>query len=245
MSELNNVADNNITLRVRGNTVITGAASGIGRRTAELFVEAGAHVTATDLNSVEAKTPWGELHVSQGDISDEDYVVRLLDEASVDGPLRSLVHCAGIFAASQLDSDLSSWHRVIDTNTTSSFLLLKHAVPRLEAAGGGTVVLIGSVSGLNGGYTSGPAYGVSKAGIHTLVKWTARRYAAAGIRINAVAPGFISTPMLSTSGASNNLIPSGVPGSALDIAQAALYLASTASSFVNGTILVVDGGMTI
>ena len=106
-------------------------------------------------------------------------------------------------------------------------------------------MVIGSVSGLNGGYKSGPAYGTSKAGVHALVKWAARRYASAGIRINAVAPGIVRTPLMEASGVSTDLIPSGIPGQPLDIAQAALYLASPLSSFVNGTILVVDGGMTI
>jgi NAD(P)-dependent dehydrogenase (short-subunit alcohol dehydrogenase family) len=238
-------AVSNIALRATGSIIITGTASGIGQRTAELFVEAGAMVTASDINPTEAMTPWGMQRVSQGDISDEAYIVDLLDEASQDGPLRGVVHCAGIFDKTQLDSDLESWHRVLETNTTSSFLLLKHAVPRIVESGGGNIVLIGSVSGINGGYKAGPAYGASKAGVHALVKWAARRYAASGIRVNAIAPGIISTPLMQASGVSTDLIPSGTAGTPLDIAQAALYLSSSAASFVNGTVLVVDGGMTI
>ena len=160
-------------------------------------------------------------------------------------PLSAIIHCAGIFDGPGLDADISVWRKVIDTNLTSGFLFLKHGIPRIEEAGGGAIVLIGSVSGINGGYKSGPAYAASKAGVHGLVKWAARRYAPTGVTVNAVAPGTIATPMSAAAVVPTKLTPLGHAGDPLDIARAALYLASPAGSFVTGTVMVVDGGMTI
>ena len=239
-------AAGNLSLRVDNQSVIvTGAASGIGRRTAEIFVEAGATVTASDINPIEPETAHGKLRVMVGDVSDESYIESLVAEASKDVPLHAVVHCAGIFDGPGLDADLALWKRVIDTNLTSGFLLLKHTLPRLEEAGGGSIVLIGSVSGINGGYKSGPAYAASKAGVHGLVKWAARRYAPAGIRVNAVAPGAIRTPMNVSAGVPTSLTPLGRHGESMDIARAALYLVSPVGAYVTGTVMVVDGGMTI
>jgi 3-oxoacyl-[acyl-carrier protein] reductase len=239
--------DDHLSLRIDGQSIIvTGAASGIGRATAELFVEAGATVTACDLNPIEPKTPHGELEVKTGDVGDEDFIASVVADASRDTPLRGVVHCAGIFDGPGLDADLSLWTKVINTNLTSGFLLLKHALPRIEAAGGGSVVLIGSVSGINGGYKSGPAYAASKAGVHGLVKWAARRYGPVGIRVNAVAPGTIRTPMNAAAKMPKTINnPLGHMGDPLDIAQAALYLVSPASGYVTGTVHLVDGGLTI
>jgi NAD(P)-dependent dehydrogenase (short-subunit alcohol dehydrogenase family) len=238
--------ESNLTLRMDGqNVVVTGAASGIGRRTAELFVEAGATVTGCDINPIESIEGDGELRPVIGDISEEGHVEELVATAVGSGPLAAVVHCAGIFDGPGLDADLSVWHQVIDTNLTSGFLLLKHAVPHLEAAGGGAIVLIGSVSGINGGYKAGPAYAASKAGVHGLVKWAARRYAPAGIRVNAVAPGTIRTPMSESAEVPTRFTPLGHAGEPIDIARAALFLASPAGAFVTGTVMVVDGGMTI
>ena len=240
------VTESNLTLRMDGlGVVVTGAASGIGRRTAELFVEAGAIVTGCDINPIEPIEGDGEFRSMIGDIADEGYVEEVISGTVGSGRLAAVVHCAGIFDGPALDADLAVWHRVIDTNLTSGFLLLKHAVPHLEEAGGGAVVLIGSVSGINGGYKAGPAYAASKAGVHGLVKWAARRYAPAGIRVNAVAPGTIRTPMSEAAVVPTKFTPLGHAGEPLDIARAALYLASPAGSFVTGTVMVVDGGMTI
>jgi NAD(P)-dependent dehydrogenase (short-subunit alcohol dehydrogenase family) len=225
--------------------IVTGAASGIGRRTAELFVEAGATVTACDINPIEAATPHGELKPIVGDVGDEDYVEAVVAAAGATTPLSAIIHCAGIFDGPGLDADISVWRKVIDTNLTSGFLFLKHGIPRIEEAGGGAIVLIGSVSGINGGYKSGPAYAASKAGVHGLVKWAARRYAPTGVTVNAVAPGTIATPMSAAAVVPTKLTPLGHAGDPLDIARAALYLASPAGSFVTGTVMVVDGGMTI
>jgi NAD(P)-dependent dehydrogenase (short-subunit alcohol dehydrogenase family) len=235
-----------LTLSMDGKSVIvTGAASGIGRRTAELFVQSGAQVTGCDIRAVDPITAHGKMEVSVGDLSSEEHVRSTVDRAAGDGPLAALVHCAGIFDGPGLDADLALWERVIATNLTSGFLLLKYCIPRFLDSGGGSVVLIGSVSGINGGYASGPAYAASKAGVHGLVKWAAKHYAADGIRVNAVAPGTIRTPMSEDAQVATSLTPLGHAGDPLDIARAALYLASPAGGFVTGTVFVVDGGMTI
>ena len=246
MTDTETRAADDLTLRLDGRSVIvTGAASGIGRRTAELFVEAGATVTACDINPIEAATPHGELKPIVGDVGDEDYVEAVVAAAGATTPLSAIIHCAGIFDGPGLDADISVWRKVIDTNLTSGFLFLKHGIPRIEEAGGGAIVLIGAVSGINGGYKSGPAYAASKAGVHGLVKWAARRYAPTGVTVNAVAPGTIATPMSAAAVVPTKLTPLGHAGDPLDIARAALYLASPAGSFVTGTVMVVDGGMTI
>ena len=246
MSQQTQTSTDDLTLSMEGKSVIvTGAASGIGRRTAEFFVQAGARVTGCDIRAVEPVTAHGKMEVSVGDLSNEDHIRSMVDRVADDGPLAALVHCAGIFDGPGLDADLAIWDRVIATNLTSGFLLLKHCIPRLLDAGGGSVVLIGSVSGINGGYTSGPAYAASKAGVHGLVKWAAKNYAAQGIRVNAIAPGTIRTPMSEAAHVATSLTPLGHPGDPLDIARAALYLASPAGQFVTGTVMVVDGGMTI
>ena len=210
MTDTETRAADDLTLRLDGRSVIvTGAASGIGRRTAELFVEAGATVTACDINPIEAATPHGELKPIVGDVGDEDYVEAVVAAAGATTPLSAIIHCAGIFDGPGLDADISVWRKVIDTNLTSGFLFLKHGIPRIEEAGGGAIVLIGSVSGINGGYKSGPAYAASKAGVHGLVKWAARRYAPTGVTVNAVAPGTIATPMSAAAVVPTKLTPLG------------------------------------
>lgn len=225
--------------------VVTGAASGIGHRTAEVFAGAGASVIACDIRDWDV--PDGMTGVV-GDLSDESGVDKVVAAISPSAPLGALVHCAGIFDGSDTIGDLAVWRRVIDVNLTSGMLLLTRCVPHMVAAGGGAVVLIGSISGINGGYSSGPAYAASKAGVHGMVKWAAKRYAPDHVRVNAIAPGTISTPMSQGGGAgaeAASRTPLGHPGDPSDIANAALYLTSPAGSFVTGVVFVVDGGLTI
>jgi NAD(P)-dependent dehydrogenase (short-subunit alcohol dehydrogenase family) len=237
--------DSDLQLTMRDQPVIvTGAASGIGRTTAELFIEAGATVTACDIRPFEMDaSPEHRLRVSVGDLGKEDYVAAMVEEAGAEEPLGALVHCAGIFDGPELDVTLDMWEKVIGSNLTSGFLLLKHCIPQFRRRGRGAVVLIGSISGINGGYRSGPAYAASKAGVHGLAKWAAKRYAPEGIRVNAIAPGTIRTPM--SRDTPESLTPLGTIGSPADVARMALFLVSPMGSYITGTIAVVDGGMTI
>lgn len=225
--------------------VVTGAASGIGRRTAEVFAAAGAAVLGCDIRPFDAGP---EVTSVVADLGTVDGVTAVLEAVTDQPPLKALVHCAGIFDGRDSVGDLAVWQRVIDVNLTSGMLLLNGCAPAIAAAGGGAVVLIGSVSGLNGGYLAGPAYAASKAGVHGLAKWGARRWAAEGVRVNAIAPGTITTPMSEGGGAGRvaaSQTPLGHPGDPADIANAALYLASDAGAFVTGIVMVVDGGLTI
>ena len=225
--------------------LVTGAASGIGRRTAELFREAGAEVTACDIHGVDPSTRHGTLRAVASDLStDEGVRLAVAETQAGNAPLGCLVHCAGIMDWAGLDGDLEHWNQVVNTNLTSAFLLLKHAVPHMLPRGG-SIVLIGSISGINGGIAAGPAYVASKAGVHGLVKWAAKQFAPQGIRVNAVAPGTIQTPLAAGADEARALTPLGRGGEPLDIARAALYLSSAAGSFVTGAIWVVDGGLTI
>jgi NAD(P)-dependent dehydrogenase (short-subunit alcohol dehydrogenase family) len=224
--------------------IVTGAASGMGRRTAELFQAAGARVLATDISPVDADTPAGRMEALQGDISDEVFVRELVSQASRDG-FSAVVHCAGIHDPTGLETTLDAWERVLSVNLRSSFLILKYAIPVLEARGGGSIVLVGSTSGIDGGIVCGPAYASSKAGVHGLTKWAAKRFASKGIRVNAIAPGPIATPMSSAAGVRPDLVPLGRMGDPLDIAKLALYLAGDAGGFVTGQIWSVNGGTLI
>jgi 3-oxoacyl-[acyl-carrier protein] reductase len=243
--EQRGVADADLLLSMAGESVVvTGAASGIGRGTAELFLRAGAIVTACDRRPFDLESPGpGEVRISVGDLAQEAYVQAMMEAASADKPPAALVHCAGIFDGPGFDVPLEAWEQVIASNLTSGFLLLKHSIPQFRRRGGGSVVLIGSVSGINGGYLSGPAYAASKAGVHGLVKWAAKNFAAEGIRVNAIAPGTIRTAM--SADVPTSLTPLGHVGSPLDVARAALYLAGPMGDYITGTVIVIDGGMTI
>jgi 2-keto-3-deoxy-L-fuconate dehydrogenase len=224
--------------------IVTGAASGMGRRTAGLFRRAGAEVLATDITAVDASTPAGPIRTLSGDISDEEFVRSLVRLASEEG-FSAVVHCAGIHDPTGLETTLDAWERLLEVNLTSSFLLLKYAVPHLVERGGGSIVLIGSTSGLDGGILCGPAYAASKAGIHGLTKWAAKHYAASQVRVNAIAPGPIATPMSAGAGVRPDKVPLGRMGDPLDVARLALYLAGDAGSFVTGQIWSVNGGTLI
>lgn len=224
--------------------IVTGAASGMGRRTAELFRQAGARVLATDISPLDTDTPSGRIDTIQGDISDDAFVRGVVD-AATDGELSAVVHCAGIHDPTGLETTVEAWDRLLAVNLRSSFLILKYAVPRLVDRGGGSVVLIGSTAGLDGGMLCGPAYSASKAGIHGLTKWAAKRYAAQQVRVNAIAPGPIATPMSAEAGVRAEVVPLGRMGDPLDIARLALYLAGDAGGFVTGQIWSVNGGTLI
>ena len=233
-----------LSLPGRG-VIVTGAASGMGRRTAELFAEAGAAVTATDISPIDPETEHGALHVSTGDVADEHYVRSLVEASVTTQRLAAVVHSAGIHDPTGLEATVDQWDRVIDVNLTSGFLLLKYAMPALVENGAGSVVLIGSTSGLDGGRLCGPAYAASKAGVHGLVKWAASRYARHGIRVNAIAPGPIDTPMNHLAGVDPAIVPLGHMGQPIDVARLALYLAADMGSYVTGQIWSVNGGTVI
>jgi NAD(P)-dependent dehydrogenase (short-subunit alcohol dehydrogenase family) len=162
--------------------LVTGAASGIGRAVASRFAEAGATVVAADVN-----TASGCLHL---DVRSEDSVLAAFDAA---GTLTDVVHCAGIARFSPIrDQDLAGWQEIVDVNLTGSFLVGREASRRLGP--GGTLTFISSVGGTRGS-ASWAAYNASKFGVIALTEAIGREVIADGIRVNAVCPGGVRTPM--------------------------------------------------
>ena len=221
--------------------VVTGSAGGIGGAVATAFADAGAEVVGLDRE--------------QADLTQPDEVAAFF--AGLER-LDVLFNGAGISGRSLGDGPvdectLEAWDTVLATNLTSVFLCSKHAIPLLRAAGGGAIVNLSSVMGMMAGdddFTT-HAYQVSKGGIITLTRAMAYHYGPEGIRVSAIAPGLIATPM-SARAQSDPAIVSRLPelhpltgdfGRPEDVAGAALYLAT--APFVTGTVLTVDGGWAI
>jgi NAD(P)-dependent dehydrogenase (short-subunit alcohol dehydrogenase family) len=230
--------------------LVTGGASGIGRATCELFVREGAAVAVLDRHT--AHVPG--MHTITGDVSDAASVSRAVQEAAQAlGGLDGLVNAAGVFFNKGLmETTTDVWNATIAVNLTGTFLCVKAAVPFLRDAGRASIVNIASGVGLlptGGGIT---AYVASKGGVIAMTRAMAAELAPA-IRVNAVCPGAVETPM--TDGtlrdAAGAVIPAIVnryamqrPAAPDEIAAAILFLISHESSFVTGVSLAVDGGRT-
>jgi NAD(P)-dependent dehydrogenase (short-subunit alcohol dehydrogenase family) len=242
--------------------VVTGAGGGIGRECAVRFAREGAIVACADLDvdaATETAAAAGEAGARAAalavDVTSEESVAALYGEAAERfGAVHVLLNCAGVLLAgdvSVVETDLAVWQRVLDVNLTGVFLCCKHGIPRLLAAGGGAVVNMGSISGLVGSATSQIAYAASKGGVIALTRDIAVEFARAGVRANALCPGPVETPLalqLYPDEAAWRRrqvhIPTGRLGTAGEVAEAALFLASDESSWVTGTSLVIDGGIT-
>jgi meso-butanediol dehydrogenase / (S,S)-butanediol dehydrogenase / diacetyl reductase len=218
--------------------VVTGSAGGIGGAVAAAFAGAGAEVV--------------ELDREQADLTRPDEIEAFFAGL---GRVDVLFNGAGISGRSLGDGPvdectLEAWNTVLATNLTSVFLCSKHAIPLLRAAGGGAIVNLSSVMGMTPGdedFTT-HAYQVSKGGIITLTRAMAYHYGRDAIRVNAIAPGIIATPMSLRAQSDPGIIArlpelhplTGDFGRPEDVARAALYLAS--AQFVTGAVLTVDGG---
>ncbi len=243
--------------------LVTGAGSGIGRRVAERFAEEGAAVVFSD-RDLDAATEAaagrpGCLAVGL-DVSDEASVAAGFAEAAAQGyRLDVVVANAGVqlFGADAPVADLrlEVWQRTIDINLTGCFLTLKHGVRALlERPGGpagGSIIVTGSPTALNGEGQAFTAYSSSKAGMHGMARAVAAAYADRGIRVNTVVPGYTETPLVSAiSGdpadraAIVSRIPLGRPGTPADVEGIMVYLASEESRYATGAEFRVDGGMT-
>jgi NAD(P)-dependent dehydrogenase (short-subunit alcohol dehydrogenase family) len=230
--------------------VITGAAGGIGAETARLFQSEGAQVVGVDLSPDSA----GDLAL-QVDVTDEqqvrDMYARTRDEL---GGIDVLFNNAGISPnddASVLDTSFEAWQRVQDVNLKSVFLCCKHGIPHLLERGGGSVINVASFVALVGAATSQISYTASKGAVLSLSKELGVQFARRGIRVNALCPGPVETPLLlriwgETPGAAERRLvhlPMGRMAQPREIVNAALFLASDESSYVNAATFVVDGGL--
>ena len=230
--------------------VITGAAGGIGGATAEVFVREGAQVVGVDL----LEHGVGELSLT-ADVTDETAVAELYARVRRElGRIDVLFNNAGISPnddASVLETGLEAWERVQATNLRSVFLCCKHGIPHLLQNGGGSVINTASFVAVMGSATSQISYTASKGGVLALSRELGVEFAKRGVRVNALCPGPVDTPLLRELYASDPVaaqrrlvhVPMGRFAHADEIANAALFLASDESSYVNATEFLVDGGI--
>lgn len=241
--------------------LVTGGSAGIGKVTAAAFARAGARVVIVDVNVEQGEAAARELRDSGGeaifvraDASSSADVRAMVDRAvELFGGLDYAFNNAGIEGAlaETADYDEESWNRVIAVNLTGVFLCIKYELPAMLSRGGGSIVNNSSILGLTG-FAKAPAYTAAKHGVLGLTKVTAQEYATRGVRVNAVCPGFIETPMVMERGVHAGtdrgsyeriaaLHPMNRLGRSEEIADAVLWLCAGAS-FVTGEHLVVDGG---
>jgi NAD(P)-dependent dehydrogenase (short-subunit alcohol dehydrogenase family) len=253
--------------------IITGGASGIGEETAHLFAHHGASVVLCDVQddlghavAQEITDGGGAAEYRTLDVCSEAQWIALVSDverkygkvnilgniAGISGrPAGVTVQASGVMTGMALaEQTLESWNRIMEVNATGVFLGTKNVIPAMQRAGGGSIVNISSICGIVGSFANA-AYHASKGAVRIFSKSAALQYAKDQIRVNSVHPGFVDTPMArpgllgNESGkARMDATPLGRFGKPIDIALGCLYLASDESSWVTGSELVIDGGMT-
>lgn len=240
--------------------LVTGAASGIGRATALAFARAGARVAAADIEEAGGRETahlvgagGGDAVFVRADVAREDEVAALVAAAVAHfGRIDYAHNNAGIEGEIGRIADCTQdeWDRVLAVNLTGVWLCLKHEILQMQRQGGGAIVNTASTAGLRGSRPS-PAYVASKHGVVGLTRKAAREYAADGIRVNAVCPGVVLTPMVERVFAARpdmeatwrGMLPIGRFGTPEEIAAAVVWLCSEAAAFMTGHAMVIDGGM--
>ncbi len=249
--------------RLRGKVAfITGAGMGMGREASVLFAEEGAKVVVADIDGKAAQgtvalveKAGGQALAVTGDVALEADVKRMIEEgARRFGALHVLYNNAGVLwkdrDRSVLETDEASWDRVMAINLKSVFWVTKYGIPHLRTAGGGSIVMMGSVSALVGFTRAQDAYTAAKGALISLTKSLAIQFAKDQIRCNVIHPGIVDTPLQAPylTEAIRKEFETGIPLGRIarprEIANVALFLASDESSFMTGAELVVDGGFT-
>jgi NAD(P)-dependent dehydrogenase (short-subunit alcohol dehydrogenase family) len=242
--------------------IITGASSGIGRETAKLFAAEGAKVVVgarrqaeLDTLVAEIKAAGGEAVAVAGDVASESYQVALVAAAEKNfGGLDIAFNNAGTLGPVGPSHDVSEadFNSAIAVNLTGSFLAAKHQIPAMEKRGGGSVLFTSTFVGYTGSFPGMAAYSASKSGLIGLTQALATEYGAKNVRVNALLPGAVDTPMYREKNSTEaeqtflkNLHALKREGRPEELARAALFLASDDASFVTGTASLVDGGLSI
>ncbi|WP_218831790.1 SDR family NAD(P)-dependent oxidoreductase [Bordetella genomosp. 10] len=237
--------------------IVTGSSGGIGAATARALSEAGATVVGVDVREPAGKAMrCAAFHLADVRIPKtfRDVVSSVLEHHH---RIDLLVNVAGVGSTGPSEGiSEAEWDRVLEINLKGTFFCCQAVIPGMKKQGGGSIVNIGSVVGKNGGNArcwidpdeqsgvSNAAYGAAKAGVHLLTAYLARELAASRIRVNAVAPGPIATPMTTVfPEALRSLIPVGRMGQLDDVANAVLFLADGRNSFITGEVLDVNGGI--
>jgi NAD(P)-dependent dehydrogenase (short-subunit alcohol dehydrogenase family) len=238
--------------------LITGGASGMGQSEAMIFAREGARVIVGDLLEIEGRQVVDKIAAAGGqarfvpiDVTSEAEWERAVGVAiQAFGRLDVLVNNAGISGTFDPDTlSTTAWDALMNVNAKGVFLGMKHAIPRMREAGGGSIVNISSISGFVGQTAIHMAYNASKGAVRIMTKSAAVQYARDGIRVNSVHPGFM--PPMRTSKMSAdpqwrakmlNAVPMKREGRVEEVAHAVLFLASDEASYITGTELVVDGG---
>ncbi|RPH85583.1 MAG: glucose 1-dehydrogenase [Candidatus Rokuibacteriota bacterium] len=249
--------------RLKGKVaLITGAGMGMGREASVLFAEEGARIVVADIDGVAAQATvelvekaGGQAVAVTGDVALEIDVRRMIDEGVRRfGALHVLYNNAGVLwkdrDRSVLETDEKWWDRVMAINLKSVFWVTKYGIPHLRTAGGGSIVMMGSVSALAGFTRAQDAYTAAKGALISLTKSLAIQFAKDRIRCNVIHPGIVDTPLQAPylTEAIRKEFETGIPLGRIaqprEIAYVALFLASDESSFMTGAELVVDGGFT-
>jgi len=237
--------------------LVTGAASGIGRATAQRLASEGAAVVIPDIAAEAGEATGKEISAAGGralfvrhDVTSEsDWETATAKAVEEFGSLDILVNNAGMGDLKTIeDTSLDEWHRTVEIDQTGVFLGMKVAAPHLRKSQHASIINISSIFGTSGGFGTSPAYHAAKGAVRTLTKNAALHWGAAGIRVNSIHPGFIETPILQSMPEKivklmeEDMTPMGHLGQPEDIAAGVAYLASDDAKFVTGLELYIDGG---